>query len=314
MSQLQRDPDYIKFRDEELGEALKHIQVQVDYQYNLSFDPRPIVGDDYSNDKERLYGNADVTGPNADHGTHVAGIIGAVRDNAIGIKGIADHARIMVVRVVPDGDERDKDVANGIRYAVDNGARVINMSFGKGYKWDKEIVDEAVRYAMSKDVLLVHAAGNDGKDLEMESNYPTRVYADSNGMAGAWIEVGASGWVNDSTLVAPFSNYGKTKVDVFAPGESIYSTTPGSHYANHDGTSMASPVVAGLAALIREYYPKLTALQVKDIILRSVLKVDHPVIVRVDGKPAKVMLSDISVSGGVVNAYQALQMAAGYKR
>jgi subtilisin family serine protease len=314
MSQLQRDPDYIKFRDEELGEALKHIQVQVDYQYNLSFDPRPIVGDDYSNDKERLYGNADVTGPNADHGTHVAGIIGAVRDNAIGIKGIADHARIMVVRVVPDGDERDKDVANGIRYAVDNGARVINMSFGKGYKWDKEIVDEAVRYAMSKDVLLVHAAGNDGKDLEKENNYPTRVYADSNGMAGAWIEVGASGWVNDSTLVAPFSNYGKTKVDVFAPGVSIYSTTPGSHYANHDGTSMASPVVAGLATLIREYYPKLTALQVKDIILRSVVKVDHPVIVQVDGKPAKVMLSDISVSGGVVNAYQALQMAAGYKR
>jgi subtilisin family serine protease len=214
---------------------------------------------------------------------------------------------------VPDGDERDKDVANGIRYAADNGAKVINMSFGKGYNWDKKVVDEAVKYAMSKDVLLVHAAGNDGKDLEKEVNYPTRVYADGSGMADAWIEVGASGPDNDSTLVAPFSNYGKTKVDVFAPGEAIYSTTPGNHYANHDGTSMASPVVAGLAALIREYYPKLKAVQVKEIIMKSVVKPDYSVMISVDGAPRKVLLSDICVSGGVVNAYQALQLAATYK-
>jgi subtilisin family serine protease len=313
IGQLQKDPDFKKFKEEELGGALKHFQTQVDYQYNLSFDPRNIVGDDYNNDQDRNYGNSDVTGPNADHGTHVSGIIGAVRDNAIGIKGIADHVRIMAIRVVPDGDERDKDVANGIRYAADNGAKVINMSFGKGYNWDKKVVDEAVKYAMSKDVLLVHAAGNDGKDLEKEVNYPTRTYADSSGMADAWIEVGASGPDNDSTLVASFSNYGKTKVDVFAPGEAIYSTTPGNHYANHDGTSMASPVVAGLAALIREYYPKLKAVQVKEIIMLSVVKPDHTVIVTVDGAPRKVLLSDISVSGGVVNAYQALQLAETYK-
>jgi len=313
ISQLQKEPDFKKFKEEELGGAIKHFQTQVDYQYNLSFDPRNIVGDDYNNDEEHNYGNTDVTGPNADHGTHVSGIIGAVRDNAIGIKGVADHVRIMAIRVVPDGDERDKDVANGIRYAADNGAKVINMSFGKGYNWDKKVVDEAVKYALSKDVLLVHAAGNDGKDLEKETNYPTRTYADGSGMADAWIEVGASGPDNDSTLVAPFSNYGKTKVDVFAPGEAIYSTTPGSHYANHDGTSMASPVVAGLAALIREYYPKLKAVQVKDIIMRSVVKPDHSVMISVDGAPRKVLLSDISVSGGVINAYQALQLAETYK-
>jgi len=313
VSQLEKDPDYTRFRDGELGEALKHFEVQKEYQYNMSYDPRSIVGDDYSNSQERNYGNTDVTGPNADHGTHVSGIIGAVRDNAIGIMGVADHVRIMAVRAVPDGDERDKDVANAIRYAADNGAKVVNMSFGKGYSWDKKAVDAAVKYAVSKDVLLVHAAGNEGKDLEKGANYPTRVYEDSSGIAGTWIEVGASGPDDDSTLVAPFSNYGKTKVDVFAPGVAIYSTTPGSHYANHDGTSMAAPVVAGLAALIREYYPKLTALQVKDIILRSVVKPTHTVTIIEEGKPRQVQLSDISVTGGVVNTYEALKLAATYK-
>ncbi|HMH21877.1 MAG TPA: S8 family peptidase [Puia sp.] len=313
MGELKNDPSFIRFREEDLGEALKHYRVKVDYQLNLSYDPRPIVGDDYMNGRQSSYGNADVTGPDADHGTHVAGIIGAVRDNEIGIKGVADHVRIMAVRVVPDGDERDKDVANGIRYAADNGARVINMSFGKGQSWDKKLVDDAVKYALSKDVLIVHAAGNDGSDLEKESNYPVRLYADGSGSADAWIEVGASGFIDDTTLVAPFSNYGKSLVDVFAPGVNIYSTTPGSHYANHDGTSMAAPVVTGLAALIREYYPKLTALQVKDIIMRSVVKPDHMVVVRSGGVSRQVKLSEICVSGGVINAYRALQLAADYK-
>lgn len=314
IGQLKGGEDFRQFKEDDLGGALRHFQEKVDYQLNIDYDPRSIVGDDYNNDQQRNYGNADVTGPDADHGTHVSGIIGAVRDNAIGIKGVADHVRIIAVRVVPNGDERDKDVANGIRYAADNGARVINMSFGKGYSWDKTAVDDAVKYALSKDVLLVHAAGNEGQDLGKVSNYPTRIYADSNGVADAWIEVGASGFTDDSTLVASFSNYGRTQVDVFAPGVNIYSTTPGSHYANHDGTSMAAPVVTGLAALIREYYPALTAVQVKDIILRSVVRPAHSVIVTVDGQPRKVLMSDICVSGGVVNAYQALQLAAQYKK
>jgi subtilisin family serine protease len=310
---LKENGDFTHFMKEDLGGAIDHFRTKVDYQLNLAFDPRPIVGDDYNNGRERFYGNADVTGPDADHGTHVSGIIGAVRDNAIGIKGVADHVRIMVLRVVPDGDERDKDVANGIRYAADNGARVINMSFGKGYSWDKRLVDDAVKYALSKDVLIVHAAGNDGSDLEKEKNYPVRIYADNSGAADAWIEVGASGFIDDSTLVASFSNFGRSLVDVFAPGVNIYSTTPGSHYANHDGTSMAAPVVTGLAALIREYYPRLTAVQVKDIIMRSVSRPDHPVTVKEDGVPQQVSLSTICVSGGIVNAYQALLLAAKYK-
>jgi len=311
---LEDDPDFNDFKVNEIDGTRKHFQDDLDYHLNLNFNPRSIVGDDTTNVTERLYGNSDVMGPDALHGTHVAGIIGAERNNNIGIRGVADRVWIMSVRTVPDGDERDKDVANAIRYAADRGARVVNMSFGKAYSPHKKVVDDAVKYAMSKDVLLVHAAGNEGKNLDHANNYPNRVYADSSGQAGAWIEVGASGWQNDSTLVASFSNYGKTTVDVFAPGVKIHSTIPGSKYIDESGTSMASPVVAGLAALIREYYPKLTALQVKDIILKSVTKVDHPVFIKDDsGKKIAVPFSAICISGGVVNAYNALELAAHYK-
>jgi subtilisin family serine protease len=297
-----------------IEKELQSYYLLADYQLNVNFDPRNIVGDNYENVAQRNYGNNDVYGPNALHGTHVSGIIGAERDNGIGINGIADHVRLMMVRVVPEGDERDKDVANGIRYAVDNGAKVINMSFGKPYSKDKKAVDEAVKYAMSKDVLIIHAAGNDGLNVDDPENtfVPTKYYADSSGISKAWINVGASGMKDDSTLVAFFSNYGKNNVDVFAPGVQIYSTVPGSKYAFENGTSMAAPVVTGLAALIREYYPRLTALQVKDIIMRSVVKPSHQVMVKENGETKKVWLRDICVSGGVVNAYNALKLAANY--
>jgi subtilisin family serine protease len=296
-----------------LNSAVENAATPAKYNLNMDFDPRPIVGDDYDNINQRIYGNPDVTGPDASHATHVSGIIGGVRNNGIGINGVADNVRIMSVRVVPDGDERDKDVANGIRYAADNGARVINMSFGKSYSPGKSAVDEAVKYALSKDVLIVHAAGNEASNTDSVHNFPNRNYLDGE-QAGAWIEVGASGEKDDSTLVARFSNYGAKSVDVFAPGVQIYSSIPGSKYAYFNGTSMASPVVAGLAALIREYYPKLTAVQVKDIIMRSVVKVNHNVIVKDnEGQKISVPFSVICVSGGVVNTYNALELAKHYK-
>ncbi len=174
---------------------------------------------------------------------------------------------------------------------------------------DKETVDKAVRYAIGKDILFVQAAGNDDANLDSVPDFPNRRYI-AGGEAGAWIVVGASGQHDDSTLKAPFSNYGRTSVDVFAPGEQIYSTIPGSRYAYYDGTSMASPVVAGLAALIREYYPSLKAEQVKDIILQSVVKVDHPVVLHAGDSSRLVPFADLCQSGGVVNAYRALKQAA----
>lgn len=306
---------YAEFYESQIVKGLDHYQNQLSYNLNMDFDPRPeLVGDNYADSKQKNYGNNDVTGPDASHGTHVSGIIAADRTNSIGIMGVADHVQIMGVRSVPDGDERDKDVANAIRYAVDNGAKVLNMSFGKAYSWDKKIVDEAVKYAVSKDVLMVQAAGNDNKDVDQETNFPDRRYLDG-GVASSYIVVGASGPQDDQTLKANFSNYGKTGVDVFAPGVQIYSTVPGSKYEAYNGTSMASPVVAGLAALIRSYYPKLTAVQVKDIILKSVVKVNHNV--NIEGEegaaPKSVPFSDLCVTGGIVNAYQALKLAAEYK-
>jgi subtilisin family serine protease len=314
---LKDDADFSKFM-KELEDVFTSYTAKVLYQLNLEYDPRSIVGDDYKNASQHVYGNADVMGPDAEHGTHVAGIIGAIRTNGLGIKGVADKVQIMALRVVPDGDERDKDVANAIRYAVDNGAKVINMSFGKPYVWNKQVVDDAVRYAQSKDVLLVHATGNDAKNIDIAKNYPTRFYSDSTGlitgMADNWIEVGASSWKNDESLVAEFSNFGKKNVDVFAPGVKINSTVSASVYADNDGTSMAAPMVSGLAALLRSYFPKLSALQVKTLILNSVYKVPQKVKVAEYGRTARVSFSDVCISAGVVNAYTAVVDALKDKR
>lgn len=291
---------------DQFSSIIDHYKKNVDVSFNTSFNPRKIVGDNYDDASERFYGNNDYKGPDAGHGTHVAGIIAASRNNNIGIDGVADNVKIMIIRVVPDGDERDKDVANGIRYAVDNGATVINMSFGKAFKYNKEAVDEAVKYAQSKDVLLVHAAGNDSKNTDVENNFPTDAF-EKGGNAKNWLEIGACGWTNDQNLTAEFSNYGKKNVDVFAPGVQIESTTPDDKYAAFNGTSMASPVTAGVCALIRSYFPTLTAEQVKDIIMKSAT----PVTVKVyrPGTETEVKMKDLCVTGGVVNAYKAVELA-----
>jgi len=301
-----------EFRKQEIEEGLKHYKEKLQYHLNFNYDPRAIVGDNYSDSNEHFYGNNDVTGPDAEHGSHVSGIIGAVRDNNVGVKGVANDVMIMSVRTIPNGDERDKDVANAIRYATANGAKVINMSFGKGYSHDKKVVDEAVKFAMSKDVLIIHSAGNDNKNTDTEPDFPNKYYQDNSGSAQAWIQVGASGLQDDETLKASFSNYGKTSVDVFAPGVKINSATPNSTYTEHDGTSMAAPMVTGLAALIRSYYPKLTAMQVKEIILKSVVKIDHKIVIKNGDGKRRVQFSEVCSSGGIVNAYNALKLAATY--
>ncbi len=293
---------------EELQEAVKYFEVQVKYGYNTLFDSRAIVGDDYNNLYEKGYGNNDVKGPDPSHGTHVAGIIGANRKNDIGIKGIADNVRIMAIRAVPNGDERDKDVANAIIYAVDNGAKIINMSFGKSYSPQKKVVDKAVKYAESKGVLLIHAAGNDGDNNDTDENYPTR-YLDKGKEAKNWLEIGASAWGVNNELVAPFSNYGKKSVDLFAPGVEIYSTTPSNTYKKESGTSMASPSTAGVAALVLSYFPELSYKQLKEILKKSTRKFDNVTVVKPGSKDEKIAFSELSNTGGVVNAYEAVKLA-----
>lgn len=299
------------YTDDQIQEVNDYFSSFFKYNYNPEYNSREIVGDNYADLSERFYGNNDVEGPDAQHGTHVAGIIAAVRGNELGMEGVADPVKIMAIRAVPNGDERDKDVANAIYYAVDNGAHVINMSFGKAYSPQKAAVDAAVRYAEEKGVLLVHAAGNEGKNIDKENNFPTKHFLDSRKTASNWLEVGASSWGGATNFVADFSNYGRKTVDVFAPGVDIFSTTPDDAYESLSGTSMAAPVTTGVAALIMAYYPELPAKKVKKIIMKSATnyrrhKVNMP---GQEDSAAMVRFKKLSDSGGVVNAYEALRRA-----
>ncbi|MEO1022908.1 MAG: S8 family peptidase [Bacteroidota bacterium] len=294
--------------DEILEFELADMKGRKQYGYNLEFEPRSIVGDDPYDLSSRAYGNNDVVGVHNDHGTHVAGIVGAVRDNGLGIDGVASEVEIMALRAVPDGDERDKDVANAIRYAVENGADIINMSFGKGYSPNKAYVDEAVKFAEKKGVLLVCSAGNSALDIDEENSYPDKYYADGSGTASNWITVGASSWYTGTMVSASFSNFGNIDVDLFAPGVDIMSTIPNNQYEAFNGTSMAAPVVSGVAALILTYYPEFSPSEVISLLMESSTKPDYDRVL-VPGSVETAPFSDLSVSGGIVNAYEALKLA-----
>jgi len=292
----------------ELEEGRSHFEDVMNYSYNLEFDSRIVVGDDYSNVNEKFYGNNNVAGPSADHGTHVAGIIGAVRNNDLGINGACENVKIMAIRCVPQGDERDKDIANSIYYAVDNGAHIINMSFGKSLSPDKKAVDKAVKYAEEKGVLLVHAAGNSNRNNDKSDNFPNPVDEETRETSQVWIEVGASSWRGKPNFIASFSNYGRKSVDIFAPGEDIYSTMPGNTYKAQSGTSMASPLVAGVAALVKSYYPSLSAKDLRSIIVNSFEYYGDSKCV-LPGHSKEVKFKKISITGGLLSAYNAVKMA-----
>lgn len=288
---------------------IETINIKLDYHLNKTFKGRKI--NDNPNDLSDIgYGNNNPrpTVKKESHGTHVSGIILAERDNNKGIKGIANNARLMAIRSTPNGDEYDKDVALAIRYAADNGAKVINMSFGKSFSPHSDWVKDAIRYAASKDVLIVHGSGNDGHNIDVHKNFPNDIIDKTSEITDNFITVGALTPRYGSTMVADYSNFGKMNVDVFAPGSEIYSATPENEYESQNGTSMAAPNVSGVAALIRSQYPKLTASQVKQIIMDSGLPINAKVIV---GESREIKnLPDISKSGKIVNAYNALIMAS----
>ena len=278
---------------------------------NLKTDYRTVVGDNAYDIKDSPgYGDANSNHSEKDesHGSHVSGIIGATRNNGKGINGVANNVKIMAVRSVSNGDEYDKDVALGIRYAVDNGAKVINTSFGKAFSPNKEWVYEAIKYAASKDVLIVNAAGNDGANIDVKKTFPNDAPDFKTEISDNFLTIGAISSNYNKELTATFSNYGKINVDVFAPGVKIHSTTPEGEYEKYSGTSMASPSAAGVAALIRSYYPKLSASQVKHILMNSGNLIPFDVI-KPGTKDELVPFADLSVSGRIVNAYNAIQMA-----
>ena len=297
--------------DAQIEEFKDYVYGQINYNLNVEFDGRKIVGDNPNDLNDTKYGNNNVVGPEpkeAKHGTHVAGIVAQVRGNNLGGDGVTNNAQILTVRAVPNGDEYDKDIALGIRYAVDNGAKVINGSFGKYYSQQKEWVIDAIKYAESKDVLVVIAAGNESFDLDVTNKYPNDTYDGSPEFAKNVLIIGALSPAYGSKMIADFSNYGKNNVDIYAPGDEIYATTPLNTYEYLQGTSMASPNVAGVATLIRSYYPSLTAVQVKQIIMESGTPLKNTVTIGEDKHKAN--FTDASKSGRIVNAYNALVLAA----
>lgn len=296
----------------DLKTGLTYFTEQLNYNLNKDFNGRTVVGDDAYDITDTNYGNGNPKNRVDDesHGTHVAGIIAAERNNGKGVNGVANNVAIMSIRAVPNGDEYDKDIARGIRYAVDNGARVINGSFGKSYSPRADWVNEAIKYAAEKNVLFVHAAGNDGANLDdpTNGNFPNDQINNGPEIADNVITVGALNPKYGSELVASYSNYGDINVDIFAPGTDIYSTYPNNEYEFSPGTSMAAPAVAGVAALIMSQYPTLTAAQVKKIILNSGLPIKAKVILGGDNAKSA-SLDQISTSGKIANAYNALVMA-----
>jgi subtilisin family serine protease len=301
--------------DEQIMGAKEHYDGQINYHLNKEFNGRKIVGDNPDDFNGRGYGNNNVIGPvkdGAKHGTHVAGIIAQGRANGIGGDGVAsNNVQIMAVRAVPDGDEYDKDVALAIRYAVDNGAKVINGSFGKYYSTHSDWVYDAIKYAAEKDVLIVCAAGNEGRDLNEGKGverYPNDNMVGQPEISDTFLSVGALAPEYGPNMVANFSNYGLTDVDVFAPGVRIYATTPNNQYEFLQGTSMASPNAAGVAALIRSYYPELKASQVKQIMMQSGIQINNQVVLGGDENNQR-SFGEISRTGRIVNAYNAIIMA-----
>lgn len=301
--------------EKKLTSYKKSVSTQVDAYYNVAFDGRKIVGDDPDNFDDRDYGDDNVVGPDkssADHGTHVSGLVAAESSTVNATKGVSKNVEIMVLRAVPEGDEYDKDIALAIRYAVDNGARVINCSFGKGYSPHQDWITAALKHAEANDVLIVNAAGNDGKniDLKEETNYITDTI-EGEEVVNNFITVGALTKNFNSEQVASFSNIGIKNVDVFAPGEDIYSTVPFDGYESFDGTSMAAPNVTGVAAVLRSYFPKFSASKIKAILMNSGIPLHNPV-----KNPATEELTDgkqLAKSGKMVNLFNALIYASSKK-
>jgi cell wall-associated protease len=300
------------------GNNAKILKDLSEYLAKLNNDVNPdldarkrIVGDNPDVNDGKPYGNNILKFADASHGTGVAGLIGALRGNKYGIDGIADNVRLMGIKAVPNGDEYDKDIANAIRYAVDNGARVINMSFGKKLSPHKAWVDEAFKYAASKDVLLVQASGNDNQDVDAKPEFPNDIFEDGSATDAAnVISVGASAEKMNENLAGTFSNYGKKNVDVFAPGVKVTSIDMDAEFNTADGTSFASPITAGIAALVLEYYPTLSAKQLKQVILESATPLNGTMVLKPGSQTEKVDFATLSKTGGVVNAYKALVAAS----
>ena len=271
---------------------------------SLNDDPHIKLGNRPDDFRNFRYGN-NLIGDDPYHGTMVAGVIAACAATA---GELPRPVKILSVRAIPEGDEYDRDVAAAIRYAVDNGAEVVNMSFGKYLSPHRDEVLAAMKYARSKDVLLVMASGNDGVNVDVRPIFPT--CRDTKGRRlENQIVVGAS---TPDGRVASFSNYGAENVDLLAPGENVRSTAPEGGYDTAQGTSIAAPIVSGVAAVLRSFYPDLSAREIREILIRTVthFPADEMPVPGKSETSRMIQGRQVCLGGGILNAQAAMKEAS----
>jgi len=289
----------------------EQIDKKINYTYNLDYYDRKRIDSFPQILEKNKYGNKFISKNLFEfyHGTMVAGIIGAHRNNSIGVDGISSKIKMMPIAISSNGEEHDKDISLAIRYAVDNGARIINMSFGKHFSLNKKWVFEAIRYAEMNNVLIVTSAGNGDLNLNNYNDYyPNDNIDNGKEITNNFLVVGSSSFELSSKLKSSFSNYGNIDVDIFAPGEEINTTIPNNKYKTDSGTSLSCAVVSGVAALVLSYYPNLSAPSLKKILMDS--GVSYSIMINVSDKEnERINFINLSKSGKIVNAYNALLIA-----
>lgn len=297
---------------DEFTEYLNYNRKALKTCLNLNYDNRVLVGDDIYDICDSQYGSpifSTIT-PKMEHGTEVSGVIinalTSIQDNY----KISLPIKIMPSCITGNGDPTDKDTALAIRYAVDNGAKVINLSQTKSFSINKKFVDKALKYAEKKDVLIVKSAGNEGLNLDEVLRFPNDNNKKGEEFIDNMIVVSGSTKFTNKNIFDSDYNYGKKNVDVFAPGIDISTFSPSNNYTESSGTSYSAPIVATIAALLRSYFPNLSAKQVKQILMDSgtSYNVNIP-FKQKDGSEKMIPFSELSKSGKVVNAYNAFIMA-----
>ncbi|MBG7630454.1 MAG: S8 family serine peptidase [Bacteroidetes bacterium] len=279
------------------------------YSNNISFDDRAIIGDNVNDIEDRDYGSPFITNSLKEftHGSIVSGVLAAHRTNNKGVRGITNTVKLMPLCIQAKfGAETDKDLALSIKYAVENGAQVINISANRTYELHNEWVQQALLYAEEQNVLVVKGAGNSETDIDKIITYPNKNTKDH--VLNNFIVVGATGMELNSNFKPVWANYGRKTVDFYAPGESILTTTPFDSYKVDSGSSLSTAITSGVAALLLSYYPDLKVSEIRQILMESATRYDLDIELDYDSNTT-VPFSKLSNSGGVLNAFNAFVLA-----
>jgi len=311
------------FPYDEFIDYLKLKKLSLDICMNLSYDNRMLLQDKPNNLRDKNYGNP-IFGKNIQllsHGTTVSGVIAHALLDSSNTKNkntIPNYPiKILPITFTGIGDFTDKDFYLGFKYAISNGANIINISQGKTFSMTPKILFKALKLAKRRNVLVVMSAGNQAMSLDENWRFPQSISKLYEKNFSNVLIVGASSKKLNKNLLDEDSNYGLKSIDIFAPGEDIPTTLPNNEFTTKSGTSFAAPIVTNVAALLWSHYPKLKASEIKKIIMQSGAEYDGLVNVPCDleknqfckNNPQKQKFNLLSRSGKIINALNALKLA-----